>query len=91
MKIETVKAAIENRIAEEVWAIFEDKVCPVCRAVRVERGARTRYGLQITPDELTCPAEYEPDEPTCIHARAWAACEQYIEQMAEEIEAAIDD
>ena len=76
-------AEIETAINELLWNIFTDRVCGRCDAVYTERGARTSYGLQITPDELSCPAEGEPDEPTCVHADAWRELTELSAQMGE--------
>lgn len=76
-------AEAETAISELLWDMFTERVCGRCDAVYTERGARTSYGLQITPDELTCPAEGEPDEPTCIHADAWRELTELAAQMGE--------
>lgn len=76
-------AEIETAISELLWDMFTEKVCGRCDAVFTERGARTSYGLQVTPDELTCPAEFEPGEAGCIHAQAWNELTELAAQMGE--------
>ena len=75
-------AEIETAISELLWDIFTEKVCGRCDAAYMERGARSG-GLQITPDELTCPAEFEPGEPGCVNAQAWKELTELAAQMGE--------
>lgn len=84
----SLHAEIESALNELIWDIFTNRVCSHCSAPYLAQGARTRYGLQITPDEWNCPAEFEPDEPACIHADKWAECERLAEQIADVLEEA---
>ena len=56
--------------------------CSNCDAAYVERGARSG-GLQITPDEVNCPAEFEIGERGCTKAHIWKELQELALEMAE--------
>ncbi|MCR5336646.1 MAG: hypothetical protein K6E42_08895 [Synergistes sp.] len=86
----TIREDIENALIEKVAELFEAHVCCLCKGAYTERGARTKYGLQITPDEVNCPTEFDPSEKGCVHAASWEECVGYAKDIAAWIDGARD-
>ncbi len=81
----TIISPIQNEILDGLLDMFEKHVCGRCDAKYMERGARTKYGLQITPDEYTCPVDFNFDEPGCAYSWAWKEVTELAGYMADVI------
>ena len=66
------------QLEEQITKAF----CSNCDAAYVIRGARDG-GLQITPDEVTCPVDFAIGEAGCVKAPMWEELNAIAYEMAQ--------
>lgn len=83
---ETKLHKYNTEIANDILWQLEERItkafCSNCDAAYVERGARSG-GLQITPDEITCPVDFAIGEEGCIKAPMWEELNAIAYEMAQ--------